>query len=194
MEQSGGQAGMVRILKLGVSRIGRDEDNDIAIKDSRVSRRHAEIRWDGMSYALQDLNSRNGTFVNGSRVTTHTLRNRDRISLADTVLLFISGIETEEWVPAIRFDIATGIVSLRNNPIDLTKHQFRAFTLLYMRRGELVQKDELSNHVWREEAESVSKYAMEKLIQRLRQKLGDDPEEPRYLHTVRGIGYKLLVY
>ncbi len=51
-----------------VSVIGRVEGNDIAIEDDSVSRRHAEIRRSGGGYLLKDLESANGTFVNGERV------------------------------------------------------------------------------------------------------------------------------
>jgi pSer/pThr/pTyr-binding forkhead associated (FHA) protein len=48
--------------------IGRGDANTIVISSARVSRNHARIEWDGDSFAIRDMSSSNGTFVNGQRV------------------------------------------------------------------------------------------------------------------------------
>lgn len=48
--------------------IGRNEDNDLVLKDTQVSRRHAEIRQQGERYTITDLKSTNGTFVDAKRI------------------------------------------------------------------------------------------------------------------------------
>jgi len=58
-------------LAPGTLHLGRSEENDVVINDSQVSRRHAEIHSDAQSSAIVDLNSANGTFVNGQRLTPH---------------------------------------------------------------------------------------------------------------------------
>jgi serine phosphatase RsbU (regulator of sigma subunit) len=60
-------------------RIGRQPDNHLVLRDSRVSRTHARIVWEGGTHVLEDCASRHGTFVNGQRVTRQPLRNSDRI-------------------------------------------------------------------------------------------------------------------
>jgi pSer/pThr/pTyr-binding forkhead associated (FHA) protein len=63
-------------------RIGRSEDCEVFIDNLGVSRYHTEItRRDGCFYVLRDLQSNNGTFVNGSRVETHNLNNGDIITV-----------------------------------------------------------------------------------------------------------------
>jgi len=59
--------------------IGRAPGNTIVIEDSSVSSRHAELLRDGENYRLKDLDSTNGTRVNGASVTETTLRPGDRI-------------------------------------------------------------------------------------------------------------------
>jgi membrane-bound lytic murein transglycosylase D len=67
-----------------VIRLGRKADNDVSLSDSVVSSYHAEIRRKGPQYTLVDLESTNGTFVNGERVEGKTrLRNRDKIELGE---------------------------------------------------------------------------------------------------------------
>lgn len=63
--------------------IGREPDNTIIVNDSMVSRHHARIDWASESYTIQDLDSRNGTFVNGRRV-----RRRRRLSDGDEITLY----------------------------------------------------------------------------------------------------------
>src|SRR5579863_2736529 len=62
-------------------RIGRQPDSDLIIRDTRASRTHARILVDGGEYVIEDCRSRHGTFVNGTQVTRHVLRNSDRIEL-----------------------------------------------------------------------------------------------------------------
>jgi len=50
-----------------VIRVGRDPDNDLVLPDAAVSRHHAEIRLDGEAWGIFDLDSTNGTYVNGQR-------------------------------------------------------------------------------------------------------------------------------
>ena len=59
--------------------IGRQPDNSLVLRDNRASRHHAKIVFENGSYAVEDLNSRHGTWVNGERVARRVLRNSDRI-------------------------------------------------------------------------------------------------------------------
>ena len=65
-----------------VLRIGRAADNDLVLADSGISRYHAELRnpGDGM-FEITDLRSRNGIFVNGERVSSATVTERDIIGI-----------------------------------------------------------------------------------------------------------------
>ena len=58
---------MVAIQPHGLT-IGRDEDNDVVLDDQKVSRHHARIEIDGLSYRIVDLNSTNGTFVGDAQL------------------------------------------------------------------------------------------------------------------------------
>lgn len=60
--------------------VGRDPASDIPFEDSRVSARHALFQWTGAGWILVDLRSKNGTFVNGARVTEIPLQDKDWIN------------------------------------------------------------------------------------------------------------------
>jgi len=67
--------------------IGRDPENDLVLDDRRVSRRHAEVRLRLGRYTLYDLQSTNGTYVNGRRVAEVVLSDGDRVVIGGTELL-----------------------------------------------------------------------------------------------------------
>jgi Tol biopolymer transport system component/serine/threonine protein kinase len=56
------------LFKPGGLTIGRDQENDIVLEDSKASRRHARIQFDGSKFWVSDLNSRNGTFIGTARL------------------------------------------------------------------------------------------------------------------------------
>jgi hypothetical protein len=67
--------------------VGRDPKNDIVLDDRRVSRRHAEVRLRLGRYTLYDLQSTNGTFVNGRRIAEMVLSDEDRITIGGAELV-----------------------------------------------------------------------------------------------------------
>ncbi len=72
-------------------RIGRARDNDIVIDNISVSRNHARInREEGEKYFLTDLNSSNGTLVNGVRVATSELLHEDQLTVGKHVIQFLN--------------------------------------------------------------------------------------------------------
>jgi pSer/pThr/pTyr-binding forkhead associated (FHA) protein len=73
--------------------IGREEGNLLRLNDERVSRFHAKIQFDNGEMILTDLESTNGTRVNGNVVQIRRLRPGDRIGLGRSLLLY--GSETE---------------------------------------------------------------------------------------------------
>ena len=68
--------------------IGRSKDNHIVLFDHTASRRHAKVRKTPDGYLLMDLDSHNGTHVNGSRVTSRILRHNDLVEIGTSVLSF----------------------------------------------------------------------------------------------------------
>lgn len=79
-----------RVVHLGKSviNIGRETENDIVIADAYISRRHLQLRKRFGAYTLFDINSRGGTRVNDSAVSTHRLQNGDVIKIGHSTLVF----------------------------------------------------------------------------------------------------------
>jgi hypothetical protein len=83
-------AGREVALKPGRTRLGALPDNDVAVPAPSVSRVHAEIRSEGEQWVIVDLDSTNGTRVNGAPVRSIPLRAGDRIRIGEVEALFDS--------------------------------------------------------------------------------------------------------
>jgi hypothetical protein len=92
-------------LNQTVINIGRQSGNQLRLNDSRVSRKHAQIRARYGRYEIFDLDSTGGTYINNKRIKRSHLRPGDVISLAGVNLIYgqesISGlIDTKELTPS----------------------------------------------------------------------------------------------
>ena len=71
-------------LKEQITYIGRSPENDIQISDNYVSRGHLELNKKGDKYFIKDLNSANGTFLNGKKIRSQVAR---RVKEGDTIVI-----------------------------------------------------------------------------------------------------------
>jgi len=72
--------------------IGRKNENDIVLKDPYVSGRHARLILDEGAFFLEDLDSANGSYLNGDRIMDVVkLKNGDRIKFGQVEFLYVSG-------------------------------------------------------------------------------------------------------
>jgi pSer/pThr/pTyr-binding forkhead associated (FHA) protein len=186
--------------------IGRDGANDIVIDHPLASRRHARLERDDNGYLVRDLDSTNGTYVNGDRIEgARALHNQDRIWVADTEIVFNDPEATQKGpLPveilrrvraaeeAIRIDSRAKEIYIQGKLLDppLTVKEFQLLELLYTHKGQVISKDEIAKNVWDYEVYDYN--AIDALIYRLRQRIEVDPGNPRFIVTVRGFGYKLV--
>jgi ABC transport system ATP-binding/permease protein len=103
---------VIRRLPTKVLRIGRAPDNDIVVSDLSVSRHHAELRRTASGYQIVDLDSHNGTFVNGQQVGSAPLTEGDIVGIGPSTFR-LSGSELQEFVD-------TGDISLVARDLTVT--------------------------------------------------------------------------
>lgn len=85
---SGPTPGKTFPMEGDVLTIGREATNAVAINDAEVSRKHAQLVFQGGKYIITDLGSTNGTFVNGQRLTgQHVLQPGEIVSLGEQINL-----------------------------------------------------------------------------------------------------------
>jgi chromosome segregation ATPase len=83
-----GDTGIVQLLTRRTS-VGRTPDNDIHINEDFISRHHAVLLLAGANTVLEDLNSTNGSYVNGERINRRTLKEGDLVTLGKTEFRFV---------------------------------------------------------------------------------------------------------
>ena len=119
--------------------LGRSLGADIRINDKKISRRHAKInticdeRGETAEYVVTDLNSRNGTLLNGQNITEEKLQNGDKITVGEHILRFelLDEIDREYHRQIHRLlshDDLTGLLSSRSFFSELRREAARANT------------------------------------------------------------------
>lgn len=82
--------------------------------------------------------------------------------------------------------------ALKNgNPVEYTTLEFQLIKMLHENRGSVISRDDFLNQVWGENNTVVTERTIDSHIVNIRKKLGEDSLNPKYILSVRGIGYKL---
>jgi DNA-binding response OmpR family regulator len=89
----------------------------------------------------------------------------------------------------VRLDPARREVALRGEPLELSRKEFDLLRLLMENAGAVVTRERLIDEVWDVNWFGSTK-TLDVHVSAVRKKLGDDPASPRYLHTVRGVGFR----
>jgi len=108
-------------LTEGEIRIGRDPSNSLAVSDLSLSRRHCILSREQDSYKICDLDSRNGTFVNGSVVSEKRLNHGDEIAVGESVFIFLDNDQepNEATMEAVEFDDTVTQATTQIRPQDV---------------------------------------------------------------------------
>ena len=182
--------------------LGRGADCDVIIDDRQTSRYHARIVSSESGYMLEDLESKNGTFLNGHAVGGPVqLQDGDEIGIAFAAkLTFVDVWSTAPLVfdvtdeASLEIDESAKRVWVAGKELSppLSLSQFRLLQLLYVRAGEVVSREDVVQSVWADEAaEGVSEQAIDALARRLRERIAEADADHQYVITVRGHGYRL---
>jgi len=89
----------------------------------------------------------------------------------------------------LEIDIASMSVRVHGKTVPTTVREFRLLEYLARHRGRVFTRDQLLDAVWKE-GSFVTPRSIDVFVRRLREKIERDPRHPRYLKTLRGIGYR----
>jgi two-component system, OmpR family, response regulator RegX3 len=92
-------------------------------------------------------------------------------------------------VGELRLDPARHEATLEGEALELSRKEFELLQLLMRNAGSVVTRERLIDEVWDPNWFGSTK-TLDVHVSGIRRKLGDDPAEPRYLHTVRGVGFR----
>lgn len=105
-----------------------------------------------------------------------------------------TGAEPEEDIivhSALVLNVRTHECTLNEKPLSLTPTEFSILHILCREKGNVVSAEELFHQIWGDEYYSKSNNTITVHIRHLREKMGDSFEEPKYIKTVWGCGYKI---
>lgn len=190
------------ILDQDYTTIGRSNDCDVVLPKRQVSRYHAQIERDDGGYVLRDLNSKNGTYVNGEKVEgePYRLKDGDEIQIALYVKLGFVGadatIPLELTGPhrGLRIDRPAKRVFIGGQELlpPLSPAQYQLLEILLDNEGQVVSREAIVRAVWsEEEAFGVTEQAIDALVHRLRERIDTMDPDHEYIVTVRGHGFRL---
>jgi len=186
--------------------IGREPTCSLVIPDRQVSRIHARISLTDEGILLEDLGSKNGTFVNSEAIIDPVILNDgDEIQVAmvqtfiylssdATMPLEASMKPTRGKTRRLRMDLRSRRVWIRGTEVTppLSVPQFRVIQILNDHPGEVISRQDLISQVWGDEVSlGVSDQALDALIRRLRDRISQFDSEHEYLITVRGFGFRI---
>ena len=177
---------------------------DTGFESIYVSRRHAEVLEEEGLYKVRDLDSENGTSVNGKKVVEQgqTLNHNDMIELAEgeVILRFDTSVKTVS-LRVGKISIKKGLVvdyKARKVYVDdqlvsasLTTRQVDILNYLYTRKGEACSKDQISKVGWPDSKGDVSDENIQQAIHLIREAVEPSPSTPQYIITITGYGYRL---
>lgn len=184
--------------------IGRGKECDIVLSEQQVSRQHIKIKLVGETYYMEDLNSRNGTWLNGEQISgERLLKDGDEIHVAMVVKMIFA--ESEATAPLALAKVPTSLGKLRlekearrvyiegkelEPPLSLP--QYRLLELLVDANGAVCTRSSVIESVWPEVvSDGVSEQAIDALVRRLRDRIAELDPEHQYIITVRGHGFRL---
>lgn len=184
--------------------IGRDDTCDVVLPERQVSRQHIRIFKHDTQYYIEDLQSRNGTWVNGQRVEgTRELYDGDEIHVALAIRMQFIGSGATAPLPfelpdhiggRLRIDQESRRVFINDEELvpPLSLPQYRLLEMLYNSRGRICTRDNVIETVWPDVVgEGVSEQAIDALVRRLRDRLAEHDPDVQYIVTVRGHGFRL---
>jgi DNA-binding winged helix-turn-helix (wHTH) protein len=187
--------------------VGRGNECDLLLPEPQISRQHVRIKQIDGAFVLEDLESRNGTWINGQQIHgERPLRDGDEINLAMAVKLVF--VVSEATAPIkvgetagirsvnsrLRLDRDSRRVFVSNQEIDppLSLPQYRLLEMLIDAKGGVCTRDQVIEAVWPEAiGEGVSEQAIDALVRRLRDRISEVDDHHQYIVTVRGHGFRL---
>lgn len=159
--------------------LGRHPNNTLRLVDREVSKEHCVIERVGATFLLRDLNSSNGTFVNGRKVRELRLRDGDEIALGNSRLVFNSGADNAGATPTSNAGV-TVVQSAHSMPAFLA-------TVAQMESAEFRPADKLSD------IETLKQdYEKLRIANEFHRLVGLERDLPSLLDKILGVAFELL--
>lgn len=118
-------------------------------------------------------------------------RPRELISRIKTALRRYKNEQKSFTCASVSLNPATAVVTKNGREIFLSALEYRLLLMLMQNQGRVLTREQLLEEIWDTSGEYVNDNTLSVYMKRLREKIEDDPQMPRLLHTVRGMGYRM---
>lgn len=118
-------------------------------------------------------------------------RPRELVSRIRSVLRRCGGSSAILNCDELSVDTGRGFVSKSGREILLSALEYRLLLYFFNNRGHILSRNQLLEEIWDVAGEFVNDNTLTVYIKRIREKIEDDPAEPRFIKTVRGLGYRM---
>ena len=118
-------------------------------------------------------------------------RPRELLSRIKNVLRLTGGAGAVIRLGDVEVDTVKGIATKNGRELNLSALEYRLLLVFLNNRGRVLSRNQLLDAIFAIAGEFVNDNTLTVYIKRLREKLEDDPQDPKYIKTVRGLGYKV---
>lgn len=132
-----------------------------------------------------------GLNIGADDYITKPFRPKELLSRIKNVLRRYAGHQTIILLDDIQVDTEKAIVKKKDTIINLSALEYKLLTLFIDHRGKLLTRDQLLDEIWNIAGDFVNDNTVTVYIKRLREKIEDDPTNPKIIKTVRGLGYRM---
>ena len=132
-----------------------------------------------------------GLNIGADDYITKPFRPKELLPRIKNVLRRHAGHQTIILLDEIQVDTEKAIVKKKDTIINLSALEYKLLTLFIDHRGKLLTRDQLLDEIWNIAGDFVNDNTVTVYIKRLREKIEDDPTNPKIIKTVRGLGYRM---
>ena len=132
-----------------------------------------------------------GLNIGADDYITKPFRPKELLSRIKNSLRRHAGHQTIILLDDIQVDTEKAIVKKKDTIINLSALEYKLLTLFIDHRGKLLTRDQLLDEIWNIAGDFVNDNTVTVYIKRLREKIENDPTNPKIIKTVRGLGYRM---
>ncbi|MBQ5972971.1 MAG: response regulator transcription factor [Oscillospiraceae bacterium] len=122
---------------------------------------------------------------------TKPFRPRELVSRIRSVLRRRGGAPAAVRLGGVLLDTERGVASRNGAPLSLSPLEYQLLTMFAANRGKLLTRARILEEIWDLAGDFVNDNTLTVYIKRLRDKIEDDPSDPKIIKTVRGLGYRV---
>ncbi len=185
--------------------IGRDISCDYVVEHERISRQHAQLASKGGRWFLTDLQSTNGTYLNGNKIQAKeekALIDGDDIQLGKIIIFrFMDPAKTanetfsQVMTPGLWINEETHDVFVRYQAISprFSARQFALLFMLYQTPEKVFSKEQIIEKLWpSDNPQGITDQSIDAEIHRIKERLRFIDPEHEYIQSVRGAGKRFI--